>query len=353
MKTRLLSLLLAGCMLLSLAACGAPGENSSAGETSLFTDDCGRQVEIPAQISRVVPAGPLAQMLLLSIAPELMVGTASRWDTEGLEFIPKALQELPYLGRLTGSGEVNLEQLALTSPQIIIDIGDSKAAAEDLQSLQEQTGIPTVFLSASLETMPQTYRKLGALLGEEEKAEELAKFCEKVYSRTLSLMEQVGDHKVDALYVLGEKGLNVIARSSYHSEVLDMLTNNLAVVENPSSKGLGNEVTMEQIALWDPEFVIFAPGSIYTAAAGMDVWGRVTAISTGRYVEVPQGPYNWMGNPPGAQRYLALIWLPAALYPQYCDYDVKADITEYFRLFYGWELTDGQYACLTQNAFLK
>ena len=34
--------------------------------------------------------------------------------------------------------------------------------------------------------------------------------------------------------------LNVLAKDSYHSELVDLLTENVAVVDNPSSKGSGN-----------------------------------------------------------------------------------------------------------------
>ena len=43
-------------------------------------------------------------------------------------------------------------------------------------------------------------------------------------------MEQVGEDKVTALYVLGEEALSVQARDSYHSQIMDLLTENVAVV---------------------------------------------------------------------------------------------------------------------------
>lgn len=51
--------------------------------------------------------------------------------------------------------------------------------------------------------------------------------------------------KVNLLYITGDEGLNVIAQGSFHAEVIDLLSNNLAVVDEPSSKGTGNEVDME------------------------------------------------------------------------------------------------------------
>ena len=163
-------------------------------------------------------------------------------------------------------------------------------------------------------------------------------------------MEAVGENKVNALYVTGEDGLNVLANDSYHAEMLDMLVNNVAVVEDPSSKGLGNAVSMEQIAVWNPDFVIFAPGSIYSTVTQNEAWSQISAIQSGNYVETPEGPHNWMGTPPAVQRYLGMIWLTAILYPEYCDFDVEAEILEYYRLFYGCNLTEAQYETLTANA---
>ena len=70
----------------------------------------------------------------------------------------------------------------------------------------------------------------------------------------------------------------MIAAGSYHAEILDLLTNNLAVVDEPSSKGTGNEVSMEQILTWNPDVVIFAPESIYSIVKNDAAWQSITAI---------------------------------------------------------------------------
>lgn len=353
MRKRLICALLVTALLFSITGCVMlPADDVP--DTAQFTDDAGRTVALPEEITRIAPSGALAQMVLLAIAPELLVGIASRWSEASRDYIPQACLELPYLGQLYNSADLNVEQLALTDPQLIIDIGEPKASVgEDLDGLQKQTGIPAVFISATLETMPQTYRTLGKLLGREQRGEMLAQFCEKVYNRTEKIMEHVGSQKVRALYVLGPKGLNVLAKDAYHAELLDMLTDNVAVVENPVGKGTGNEVSMEQISLWNPDFVLFAPDSIYSTVEDMDAWREIAAIGKHAYVRVPEGPYNWMGNPPGVQRYLGMIWLTKLLYPEYCDYDMRSEVLEYYRLFYGCELTQQQYENLINHAFTE
>ncbi|MBR6206260.1 MAG: ABC transporter substrate-binding protein [Oscillospiraceae bacterium] len=328
-------------------------EEPAAPEMVEYTDDCGRTVEIPAVITRIVPTGGLAQIALFAIAPEMFVGLSTDWSDAAGEFIPAEYQELPVLGALYGSADLNLEELAVTDPQVIIDLGEAKKSiVEDMDDMQTQTSIPSIHIEATLATMADAYRRLGALLGKEERAEQIASFCERVYDRTLSIMDKVGENKVTALYVVGDKGLNVIANGSFHAEVFDLLTENVAVVENPAGKGTGNEVTMEQIALWDPEFVLFGPDSIYDTVTETDTWKDMKAIAGKNYVKVPYGPDNWMGMPPSVQRYLSMIWLTAVLYPEYCDYDVKAEVKECYGLLYSSDLTDEQYESLTEGAFL-
>lgn len=358
MKTKVLIILLVavsilgGCQSTKTEATNEPA-NQIVTEEYVFTDDCKREVEIPKQIDSIVPSGPLSQMVLYSLAPEKFVALSNEWQDNAKQYIPEQYYNLPVLGQVYGSADLNIEELAATNPQLIIDIGESKKSIkEDMDEIQNTTKIPSVHIEADLKSMPEAYRKMGTLLGEEEKAEELAVFCEKVLKQTDSVMQSVGDNKVSTLYILGDEGLNVLANGSYHAELTDMLTNNVAVVDNPVGKGTGNEVTMEQIALWNPEYIIFAPDSIYEGVESKDTWKNLDAIANKKYVEVPAEPYNWMGNPPSVQRYLGLIWLTSQLYPEYCDYDVKSEIVEYYKVFYNYELTDEEYERIMMNSRL-
>lgn len=260
--------------------------------TRTFTDSIGRTVELPAEIEKVAVSGPLAQIVLFALCPDKLVGIASAWDTSAEQYLATEYYNLPELGQLYGGqGELNLETLLASGAEIVIDVGEPKdSAVEDLDALQEQTGIPFVHVTATTETMGDAYRKLGELVGMPDAAEELAAYCDRIYAQTLALAECV--EKVNLLYCLGDAGLNVIAQGSYHAEIIDLLSNNLAVVEAPSSKGTGNEVDMEQILLWNPDVILFAPDSIYATVREDATWQEVAAIRNGTYYEVPLGPYN-------------------------------------------------------------
>ena len=354
MKAKKLSaLLLAVVMIFSLAACGSKTPKTDSNATRIFTDSTGREVEVPAQIDKVALSGPLAQIVLFALCPDKLVGVSNAWSSEAQEFLDEKYFNMPQIGQLYGGkGELNLETLLQSGAQVVIDVGESKGSIkEDMDSLQQQTGIPFVHISADMQSYPQAYRMLGDLLGMKTEAEALATYCEKIYSRTETIAS--GVEKANVLYVTGDMGQNVIAKGSYHAEVIDLLSDNLAVVESPSSKGSGNEVDMEQLLAWNPDVILFAPGSIYDTVGEDAAWQQMSAIQNGRYYEVPMGPYNWMGFPPSVQRYLGMLWMGKLLYPEQAEYDLKTEVKEYFTLFYHTELTDAQYDALVANSIGK
>ena len=343
---RTLTLLLA--LLMVAALCPAAQADTHA--TRAFTDSVGRTVELPADLEKVAVSGPLAQIVLFALCPDKLAGIASRWDETAAQFFDAKYYDLPVLGQLYGGkGELNLETLLNSGAQVVIDVGEpKKTIVEDLDALQQQTGIPFVHITATTAAMGDAYRKLGELLNMPAAAEALAAYCDRVYARTVEIAQSA--EKKNLLYITGDEGLNVIARGSYHAEVIDLLANNLAVVESPSSKGTGNEVDMEQILLWDPDVILFAPDSIYADVANRPEWQTVAAIQTGEYYEVPLGPYNWMGFPPSVQRYLGMMWMAQLLYPETTQLDLYAAVQEYYGLFYHCDLTEEQYDALVQNS---
>ena len=312
----------------------------------MFTDSCGREVTVPANVEKVAVSGPLAQIVVFAMAPDKLVGIANAWDESAAQFLDTKYYDLPLLGQLYGGkGEMNLETLLAAAPDVVIDVGEPKGSiVEDMDALQEQTGIPFVHIDAYLAAMDDTYAMLGDLLAMPNEAQGLADYCRYADDRAVEIANSV--EKANLLYITGDEGLNVIAKGSYHAEVIDLLANNLAVVEEPSSKGTGNEVDMEQILNWNPDVILFAPGSIYDSVGSNENWQTVTAIKNGTYYEVPMGPYNWMGFPPSVQRLLGMTWMAKILYPTAADYDLYTEVSTYFQLFYHCELTQEQYDAL-------
>ena len=342
-------------LILSLLLCGCGHANiNTAEETQEFTDSTGRTVTLPANITKIAISGPLSQIYILPLAGDMLVGVSNAYAEDAAQYLPAYIFEKAEIGQLYGGkGEMDLEALLAAAPDVVIDIGEAKkTTAEDLTALTEQTGIPFIHIDATVATAPEAYRILGKLLGREEKAEELAVWCETTYADMTAMMEKVdadGARK-SLLYCLGDKGVNVIAKGSFHAETINFMSDNLAVVEEVVSSGAGNEVDLEQILVWDPDVIIFAPDSCYENIASSTQWQGIGAVSRGDFYKTPTGPYGWLSSPPAVQRYLGMLWLGQLLYPEYTQYDLQTEVTEYYKLFYGCELTEDMYRNLVMNA---
>ncbi len=351
---RYLSGLLALCMVFALlCGCGdaaAPEKNA----TREFTDSTGRTVTVPETITKIAISGPLSQVYILPLAGDMLVGVSNAFSSDAETYLPAYLTEKTEIGQLYGGkGEMDLEALLAADPDVVIDIGETKGSVkEDLTALTEQTGIPFVHVFATVQDAPAAYRMLGQLLGREEKAEELAAWCEETYGLITAMMEKVdaADARKTMLFCLGDKGVNVLAEGSFHADTINLMSKNMAVIEEVSHSGAGNEVDMEQILLWDPEVIVFDATSCYDEVAQSPQWKTLQAVKSGRYYETPFGPYGWLSTPPAVQRYLGMLWLGELLYPEYVEYDLQEKVTEYYQMFYGCELTEEMYRTLTEKA---
>ena len=334
----------------SRAAEEASQENTA---TTSFTDDCGRQVEGPEQITSVVASGSLAQIILYAAAPDTLMAINGAWTEDAAAYTDEKYLNLPQIGSFFGNHDLNYEEIAKLSPQIVIDVGEDKPDMEsNLQDITDKTGIPAVHISADYNTMDQAFEKLGELLNRQEETRALADFSKETMDLAEETMKKVKKKKT-VMYCTQEDGLNVLAKDSYHSQIIDWLSDNVAEVDDPSSQGSGNEVNLEQMMIWDPDVIIFAPGSYYDYVADDPAWQTLSAIKKGSYYEVPSGPYNWMGSPPSSNRILGILWMAKLLYPEQADYDLEEKTMEYYRLFYHCELTEDGYEALVRNSILK
>lgn len=336
------------CMsMLALAGCGNGGSNGSSaqGETRTFVDSLGREVEIPTNIERVCPSGHTAQQVLLTMAPDKMVGLSLALTDDQLAIFGEKFADYPVFGAVLGAkDDLNREAVAAADPQIIIDTGEAKKdSKESLDALQEQLGIPCVFIESKLEDYGAAYDELGKLLGMEERGTELSKYCQDVYDETKSTMDLIPEsERVRVAYLVGNNGLNAIAKTSFQGQVLDMVADNVVVVEDASSKGTGNEISLEQIAVWNPDLIIFEKGSVYDEVGSDPAWQHIAAIENDNYYEVPDNPWCWMNNPPTVNQLMGMQWLPRLLYPDRFD-DTIQDVTRaYYKTMYNRDLSDAE-----------
>jgi iron complex transport system substrate-binding protein len=349
MKKLIAIILLTACM---LSGCSST-QTAEKSETWLFTDSCGREVEIPVDIENIVPSGSLAQMVLYTICPDKLQSLASALTKAQKQYIDEKYWDLPVTGQFYGGGaSVNYEEIISSAPDIIIDIGVAMdSIADDMDSLQADTGIPTIFIEANIDNMAEAYETLGKITGSEEQAEACAAYIRETLSDAAEASAKIPEEeRKRVIYAQGEYGTEVMGTGSVHAEVLDYAAAvNAAELDTIASKG-GNEVSVEQIMNWDPDVIILSSDANYDEIFDDPVWAGVKAVQEGNVYEVPTGPYNWMDRPPSVQRILAVKWLGNILYPELFDYDMIKEAQEFYGTFFHYDLTEEEARELMANS---
>ena len=358
MKQRILALFLALCLCLPLAACGKKqGYDPLEGvQTRVVTDSAGRQVEIPADIRRVAPSGSTAQMILMPIAYDLLAGLSSSPSTAQMPYFPEEVRYLPTFGQFYGSkANLNMESLIDARPQIIIDLGDKKdSIADDMDRIQKQTGIPTVFIEANLDDMAAAYRTLGDILNRSDMAESLARFIEKTVSMARENSAKIPENqRLSVLFGTGSTGLACNAAGSVQADVIDLVgAVNAIIPQEVSNRGGGTTVSLEEVYAVEPDVILLSTGGPYDALAQRE-WAGLRAVQSGKYYEIPGLPYDWMSSPPSVNRVLGIWWLGNLLYPELYDYDMVQVAREYYGLFWHYDLTEEEARQMLSRSTLK
>ena len=342
----------AGC-----SGTGTPGAASSAVPSTVgtgtrtFTDDAGRQVQLPADIQRVAPSGAQAQLVLFSLCPDKMVGLASSFSGDQFQYLDKKYQSLPVFGSFY-SGTLNMEAVMAAAPQVIIDIGDTKPDnVSDLDGIQQRTGIPTVFIQMTLSTLDAAYARLAQVTGDGAQASAITSYLDQTLGGIAQKVATIPAAQRPSVYYGQNDGLTATVAGTSHTQVIDLVgATNVAQVAGSSNTA---SISMEQLMVWNPDVILLAPGDAYASVATAPAWQGLSAMQTGKFYEIPAGPYNWMDQPPSINQVLGAVWLANLLYPDVFTDDMVTQAQTFYSLFYHCTLTDDQARALLADSTLK
>lgn len=352
------ALVIAVLAMLCLTACGGDELEYPEGvETYTFTDDYGREVELRKDITKIVASGPNAQMILVTLAPEMMVGLAEAPSRAQQPYFPENYVDLPTLGQFYGKKmSLNLENLMETDAELIIDVGEIKEEGnEDMDNIQKQTGIATIYIEASPDTYPEAYRKMGKILGKEERAEELAQYCQETIDAANAVKENLTDADVRTiLFGTSSTGLNCNVAGSIQARVIEWIGAKNAIQvgeEEVNGRDGGNPVDFETIYKVDPDIVILALGGPYDKLADNDSqWKELRAVKEDHYYEIPGRPYSWMSAPPSINQVLGARWLMSVIYPDLYEGDIYKDVKDFYKLFWDYDMSDEEAEEMLKNS---
>lgn len=302
----------------------------------IVTDSAGRQVEVPARITRVFAAGPPASALLYMLAPQLMTGWVRAPREAEKPYLLPAVRELPTLGRLTGRGDtLNLEVLLANRPDLIIDFGTISGTYRSLADrVQAQSGIPYLLIDGRFANTPAALRLLGGILGVAERGEALARAAEAIFAAVDAVLAEVPAAQRPRAYLArGPEGLETGSRGSINTEIIER-AGAINVVEGLRERGGLVAASLEQVIAWAPDTIITLDRGFRDALRDRPAWRPVPAVVAGRVFLAPNLPFGFIDSPPSVNRLIGLTWLLHTLYPGRAPGVLRDQVRDFYRLFY-------------------
>jgi iron complex transport system substrate-binding protein len=255
-----------------------------------FIDSAGRKVQLPNSINRILPAGPPAEALLDSLAPEKSVRLVGPWTD---------VQKL-----------FDVEAVCALCPDLIVDYGatDERYIAF-ANKVQTETGIPYLLLDGRLVKVPQIIRRLGAIVRKDVRAEDIAKTAEHALQKLASIMQKPVRERISVYYARGSDGLRAVRAGSSLEEAIVLAGGRNVVLPG---EGTFSVMSANEVAMLKPSVVILANPTAAELGAPL----RQALPAETLFLVDPGSQYGWIERPPSLNRLSGALWLASRLYPK-------------------------------------
>jgi iron complex transport system substrate-binding protein len=307
-----------------------------------ITDLAGRTLELdgPAEHLVTFPVPMAATVIALDQSADRLVGihpeseVAIDDDILG-EFFPKAkdIESAILEGDPTRGFQPNVEAVKALQPDLVIQWGH---VGEENISPLEQAGLNVALIvrGPDDEYMREALSMIGTALGRSDRAQMLIDWRDAVTAEIGAGIEAVpeSERPKAAYFFYSTDELWTEGGDTYGDWQLRHVGARNAAAEIESWK----EVTPEQVAAWNPEVIFistFEPDVHVDQVYNHEVLGETTAAKTNRVYQIPLGGYRW--DPASPESPLAWMWYAEVLHPDAFNFDIRAEIKEWYPKLYG------------------
>lgn len=353
MKKRVLSLILAAAMALSLAACSNQGSASSGSAASqsgssvssqadsstqseaafpvTVTDAAGREVTIEEEPEKLVSGYYITTSMLIALGhADKLVGIEAKADTRPIYALAAPeLLELPSVGT---AKEFDLEGCAALEPDLVIlplKLKDTVPALEEL-------GLTVITVNPeSLEELNETIKLLAAAIGDPTKGLELLDYNQQTEE---FLAEILADVEKPSVYLAGNSSyLSTAGAAMYQNTLLELGGGENVAAELEDTYWA--DVSYEQLLAWNPEVIIMASDAAYSKDELLadPQLQQLDAVKNGRVYAMPSAFESWDSPVPSAL--VGSRWVASVLHgEEYAFEQFQADAADFYQQFYGVEI---------------
>jgi len=349
-KSRFLTIwmLLVTVLSVFLAGCNAANPNQT--EAMSVTDFLGREVSVPADISRVVAIGPGALRLYVYAGKlDHVVGVeqieANLPTGRPYLLANPELAELPVIGQGGPNNAPDPEKILTVAPDVIFSTYATEASVAD--ELQAKTDIPVVVISYGTigfgttavfgEAVQDSLRLIGDITGQTDKAQSAADFIQEARQDLEDRTKDIPDTDKPSVYVggLGARGTHGIESTQGRYALLDAIHAKNVVDETGKTGSI--MIDKEKLLAWDPDFLFIDQGGFAAVLEDYQknptFYESLSAVQAGQvYAQLPYNYYNTNIDTAIADAYyLGKILYPAA----FADIDPAQKADEIYRSLLG------------------
>ena len=227
--------------------------------------------------------------------------------------------------------EANIEELAALHPDLIL-----ASTRTGWLDAAEALGVSILrFEGESPEALQDAMSLIGAVLGPHAayQAEQFNAYYNRTLGTILAQTEAIAEPV--RVYFSGTNPLRVASGDMYQTTMVEAAG---AVSVTADLTGYWNDVNLEQVAVWDPDVILFVPygGANAEAFTGAVEWSAIRAVYEGRVYRLPKLSAPW--DTPVPDSILGIIWIAQTLYPDQVSLDCAAEAMTFYRQFYGYAM---------------
>jgi iron complex transport system substrate-binding protein len=313
--------------------------NPDAGESSLtITDYAGRTVSI-GTITTIASNYPIATEAILFLGGEERLSGADS-SCIGNPVITSLYPNLLSVTDLGYPWSTNTEEIVALAPSVFVASGTSEELADELTTL----GVPTVCLSFETpDDFNYALTVIGKLLDREEEAESAVQYYSDMTESITGKTQDLADADKPSVmfisygsqrkYTLKTPGVGMLQNS-----MIEMAG---GISVSADQAGGWNEISMEQVALWDPDVIIVTSYASNVSTTDLknqimsdDTWNVTTAKLEGKVYAFAEDWDAW--DSPTPKWILGLCWLGKFIQPDlFTSLNLQDTADNFYQTFYG------------------
>ena len=350
MKSRLGTILISLVIVLSSLLVGCNAVNPSPVGKVTVTDLLGREVAIPANVTRVIAIGPGALRLYVYAGdPDYVVGVeqmeANSPTGRPYMLANPDLAELPIIGQGGPNNAPDPERILTVAPDVIFSTYATEASVAD--ELQAKTGIPVVVISYGdsgfgvtdlfAASVPDSLELIGQVIGYDAKAQTAVDYLHQALEDLGARTRDIQDAHKPTVYVggLGARGTHGIESTQGDYSLLSAIHAKNVVDETGQTGSM--MIDKEKLLAWDPDYLFVDLGGLAAVLEDYQknpaIYESLSAVQNGLvYTQLPFNYYNSNIDTAIADAY----YLGTVLYPEaFADIDPVAKADEVYQALVG------------------